>query len=95
MCVVSAIGDYTAKEWKHWIYRPEPWNPVIVPPNPVSREEFEELKDKLEELKTLLLAAKAYDEKTSQPHCEVEDKVAVIKKLMEYFGVDSKDIFDE
>jgi hypothetical protein len=102
MCTVSYVSDYARREWEDWVFKPQPGTtgypalgPYVVPPKPVSREEFEELKAKVEELKTLLLAAKAYDEKTGQPHCEAEDKVAVLKKIADYFGVDLKEVFDD
>jgi hypothetical protein len=105
MCAVSQVGDYATREWEGWIYRPSTSSPstgpnpfltpiVVKPPTEVSREEFDTLKKKVEELHTLLLAAKKYDEVTDQPHCEVDDKVAVIKKIAEYFGVDMKDVFE-
>jgi cell division FtsZ-interacting protein ZapD len=57
----------------------------------VSQEEFNKLKAELEELKKLLIAAKIFDEKTGQPHCEAEDKVALLKRVADALGVDIKD----
>jgi NTP pyrophosphatase (non-canonical NTP hydrolase) len=70
-------------------------SPVLTPPANVSREEFETLKKRVEELHELLKAAKKYDDATNQPHCEVDDKVAILKQLAAYFDVDMKDVFDE
>ena len=97
MCTVSNIGDYWNKQWpeKH------PWVDSYVQPNPIpfptlnngpTREEFNALKRDLEALKKLLEAAKKLDEETNQPHCEHEDKVALIKKMAELVGVDLKDV---
>jgi hypothetical protein len=102
MCTVSNIGDYGRREWDEWIKYPGKLNPVpgyypqpvVTPPKDITREEFEALKKRVEALHELLLAAKKYDEQTDQPHCEADDKVAVIKKIAEYFGVDMKDVFD-
>ena len=33
-----------------------------------------------------------YDEEYTEPHCEVDEKVAFIKKLAEYVGVDLTDV---
>lgn len=94
MCVVSSIGDY----WKNNLPDKYPWvEPYVGGAGtynyiPVSREEFDALKKDVEELKKLLQAAKEYDEKTGQPHCEHEDKIALIKKIAELVGVDMKDV---
>ena len=61
--------------------------------NPVLREEFEKLKSDMEELKELLRAARKYDEATGQKNCEMEEKIAFIKKMAEYVGVDMTDVF--
>lgn len=99
MCVVSNIGDY----WSRRVPEDYPWvipriDPLPTGPNPfnmnpVSREEFDKLKRDVEELKKLLIAGKEFDEKTGQPHCEHEDKIALIKKIAELVGVDMKDVF--
>lgn len=93
MCVVSNVGDY----WRDKLPNTHPW----ISPNPnqpflynqPTREEFEQLKREIQELKLLLQAAMRYDEKTNQPHCEQEEKIALIKKLAEYVGVDLSDVF--
>jgi hypothetical protein len=64
---------------------------VVLPV--VSRQEFDALKAEVESLKKLLRAAKIYDEETGQPDCEMDDKVALIKKIAEFVGVDMKDVF--
>lgn len=99
MCVVSNIGDY----FKDNIPKRHPWvtpytNPQWIPSQtiPVSpgptKEEFEALKKEVEALKELLKAAQIFDEKTDQPHCEHEDKIALIKKIAELVGVDLEDV---
>jgi len=65
----------------------------LAPRYPPTREEFDELKRSVEALKELLLAAKEYDRKMGEPDCEMEDKVALIKKLAEVVGVDLSQIF--
>jgi hypothetical protein len=48
----------------------------------------------MEELRKLLVAAKDFDVVTGQPDCEVDDKVALIKRLAELVGVDMSDVFN-
>lgn len=98
MCTVSNIGD----GWGKTFPPNHPWiQPYIDPSSPpipspiligVSREEFEALRKEVQELKKLLKAAKHFDEVTGQPDCEVDEKVALIKKIAEYVGVDLSDV---
>jgi len=76
-----------------WIHR----NPVIQPQVtdstyvieiPVTRFEFDALKEEVESLKKLLQAAKIYDEETGQPNCEIEEKMQMIKEYAESLGVE-------
>ena len=89
MCVVSMVGDY----YKDRTY-PTIWpNSTEAYPSPVAnKKEFDELKKSVEELKELLKAAKKYDEKLNEPHCETDEKVAFLKKVAEWVGVDLKDV---
>lgn len=96
MCVVSMVGDFYGdkfkkEEWKGIF----PINPGYFPPSGVTREEFEKLKKEVEEMKDLLKRAKEYDQRTSQPDCEMEDKVAILKKVAQLVGVDLTEIFKE
>lgn len=93
MCMVSNIGD----QWKDQF--PEKWPqipmyPVSLPAE-VSRADFEALKKEVEELKKLLKAASDFDKATGQPHCELDDKVKLIKQIAKLVGVDLGDVFDE
>ena len=93
MCVVSYVGDMYAKGFK------DKWNKVTGVPNtftletPVTREEFEALRQEVTELRKLLQAAKAFDKATGQPDCETDEKVDFIKSLAEFVGVDMRDVF--
>lgn len=100
MCTVSMVGDY-------YIHRtlPETFPGVDTykinswPIRDLGLEidglklDVSLLKIQIEELKKLLLAAKAYDEALGEPDCEVDEKVALIKKLAEIVGVDMKEVF--
>lgn len=97
MCVVSMVGDHYSD-----IFKPQPWfEPIKQWPSPndaklleyVTRAEFEALKRQVEEMKALLLRAKEYDERNNEPHCEMEDKVALLKRVAEAVGVSLEDVF--
>jgi hypothetical protein len=62
---------------------------------PVSRQEFDDLKKDVEECLALLRKAKEYDEKNNEPNCELEEKVALIKKVAELVGVNIEGVFQE
>lgn len=95
MCMVSNIGtDWTRTFPQSYPNVPRPipstWH---ITTDGVSRADFDKLKREVEELKKLLVAAKAYDEATGQPDCEMEEKVDLIKRVAEAVGVDLEDVF--
>lgn len=98
MCVVSNIGDnYRDNFEKRW---PEIWPSVkpgnpIAPflPAPITRQEFDALKNEVEELKKLLEAAQRFDVATGQEDCHMDEKVELIKNLAKPVGVSVDDIF--
>lgn len=104
MCVVSFIGDEYARDFpKRW---PQvPIEPVIVPGTgtgttfevdiPITRKEFNALKEEVEALKELLKAAKVFDEVSGQPDCEMEEKVDLIRRIADFVGVDLEEVFGE
>lgn len=95
MCTVSAVGDEWGKTF------PDRWPSVPVYPSTtttiylteVTKEDFEALKKEVEDLKRLLLAAKAFDEATGQPDCEMDEKVELIRQIADLVGVDVDDVF--
>ena len=99
MCIVSNVGTgwgETFPDRYPWI---QPYVQPLAPPIPVtvpgvSQEEFDRLKREVEELRKLLVAAKAFDAATGQPDCEVDEKVALIRKVAEYVGVDLEDVLE-
>jgi len=97
MCVVSNIGDFWGKTAPER-YPSIPWTdptPTVTVTSGVSQYEFDKLKKEVEELRKLLLAAKEYDEATGQPDCEVDEKVALIRRIAEFVGVDMSDVFPD
>lgn len=59
----------------------------------ISKKDFDALRKEVEELKKLLLAAKAYDEATGQKDCEIDEKVELIRQVAELVGVDVDEVF--
>lgn len=99
MCAVSSVGQYwTDSLPKHYPSIPfqgggvgaggQQWQSYVT------QEQFQQLRNEIQELKTLLLAAKKFDESTGQPDCEAEEKVALIKQIAKLVGVDMKDVFN-
>jgi hypothetical protein len=99
MCVISAVGGEFGRTFPDRYPTIQPGihtTPYIPPtPTPVTRAEFEALRLEMQELRKVLLAAKAFDEATGQPDCEMEEKVTLIKRLAELVGVSMDDIFPE
>jgi len=98
MCVVSMIGDHYRDKFTN----PQQWpgiqpyvNPsqrVFESPDPVSRREFEALKLEVAEMKLLLARAREYDQRNGEPACEMEEKVAILRRAAELVGVGLGDV---
>ena len=96
MCVVSMVGDFYSEKFKQPDWRTIfPITTGELPTTGVSRDEFEKLKKEVEEMRELLKRARDYDSRTNQPDCEMEDKVAILKKVAKLVGVDLSDIFKQ
>ena len=89
MCVVSMIGDHFNDKFKQPYYQ-QIWTTSGHP----TQEEFDELKNQVEEMKALLKKAKIYDEENNEPNCEMEDKMALLRKVAEAVGVDLDDVLN-
>lgn len=97
MCVVSMVGDHFHDKWKDKQFPgPGTW-PNMYPPlnSGISRTEFEALKKEVEEMKQLLIRAVEYDKRTNQPHCEMEEKIATLKRVAQLVGVDLEEVFSK
>lgn len=89
MCAYSAIVD----NWRENV--PDRYPNTFPPQAPlswpviaeVSRAEFDALKREVEELKTLLEAAKKFDAATGQPNCEMEEKVELLRRVADHLGI--------
>lgn len=60
---------------------------------PVSREEFDQLRKDVLEMKELVKRAMKYDKDNNQADCENEDKVKLIRQIAEAVGVNVDDVF--
>jgi hypothetical protein len=81
------IGDHFNDKWKQ-----PPYQQIITNIPDVSRAEFEALKREVEEMKALLKRAKEYDEKNNEPNCEIEEKMAMLRKFADAVGIDLDDV---
>lgn len=92
MCMVSNIGDIYGKKWQDQYPPSPPFTQFYLPPE-VTKVEFGALKKEVSALKELLLAAKKFDEATGQPDCEMETKIAILRKVAEAVGVNLDEVF--
>lgn len=98
MCAVSMISDHYQQKWQPTTYQQGTGisnNPFVYfqAQQQVTQQQFDELKKEVLEMKALLLAAKAYDEKNHQSDCEMKDKVVVLQKIAQLVGVSLEDVF--
>jgi hypothetical protein len=98
MCMVSNIGDEWGKtfpqKWPQFPHEDTTSPAPIVIREGVSQADFDALKKEVEELKKLLAAAKEFDARTGQPHCEMDAKVKLIKEIAKLVGVELGDVFE-
>lgn len=88
MCMISVVSDDASRRWA----RDFDWAQGFTVPQ-VTKSEFDALRNEVAELKKLLLQAKEYDRATGQPDCEMEDKIAMLRKMAEFVGVDLSEVF--
>jgi len=107
MCVVSMVGDFYRDQWepKPWFPYVIPTIPTgpITPGQQtsgvstsftlgVTREEFDDLKRQVMEMKELLQRAKLYDERNNEPDCEIDEKMDLLRRVAAAVGVDLDDV---
>lgn len=101
MCVVSMIADHYWDKTRPYLPQqiPDPLipkpanNPEDIFNPPVRKQEFEELKRMMEEMKQLLIKAKIYDEENNEPHCEKPELIAALKLIAKSVGVSLEEVF--
>lgn len=81
---------------------PSPYQPYTSPnedilsklfKREITRQEFDDLKKEVEEMKKILTLAAEYDKRNNEPHCEMEQKVDLLKKMAGLFGISLDDVF--
>lgn len=92
MCVYSMIGDHYNDKWKEQYPTVVGTGTGSINIYSVSREEFEELKKDVAEMKALLKRAKIYDEEHGEPDCQKDEKIALLRKMAELVGIDLEDV---
>lgn len=94
MCSVSMVGDHYRDLWKDnpLTRQPNLTAPIFVQGNGPSRDEFNELKRQVEEMKLLLARAKKYDEDNGEPECEIDEKMDLLRKVAKLVGIELDDV---
>ena len=106
MCVVSMVIDHSRDKWqeKDWINLPRwpvttPGVPMpSLPPQPsllnplLTKQEFDEFKKDFEDFKKLVLRALKYDEMNNEPHCEMDFKAELVRRVAQELGVSIDDL---
>jgi hypothetical protein len=102
MCFSSAVGDYhkgvLPVQFPAWFDSTQnPISglpgPVFLPPKDVTRDEFNVLKKRIDEIAQQLQKAHELDIATEQPDCPADEKVRLIREMAKHFDVDLKDVF--
>lgn len=93
------VSDHYIEKWQ-----PQPWFVPIMPglpnaapiPIPLSelatKQEIEEIRRDVAEMKFLIQRAIKYDKAHDEPHCEIEDKVALLRAVAKAVGVNLDDV---
>lgn len=100
MCVVSMIGDHYNDKWNQPDYqdifkRLGQQTSTVKYEFGVPRSEFDALKKEVEEMKELLKRAIEYDKKNDEPDCQLEGKIATLRKIAELVGVNLDDVLKQ
>jgi hypothetical protein len=85
------IGDHYRDKWRN-LSGPYFPNTLQQWPTFPTRAEFDELKRQVEEMKELLKRAKKYDEDNGEPNCELDEKMAILRKVAEMVGISLDDV---
>jgi hypothetical protein len=81
------VGDHYRDRWTEPKYYP-----IIQEPQYATREEIEALREEVLQMRQLLERALEYDRKNNEPECQLEEKIAMLKKVAEIVGVDLTDL---
>lgn len=94
MCAVSFVGDAYQRHfnelplWKY-NYQPIAGGGAGAEPAPsVSKQDFDELKKKVEEMIEMMKAARQFDIVTKQDGCEMDEKVKFLQGVADLVGLE-------
>lgn len=95
-CMVSNVGDMWGQRLPQK-FPQIPWDQLqgLGQFPPVTRAEFDALKSEIAEMKEMLRRAKAFDEKIGSPNCEVEEKMALLRKIADLVGLSLDDVLGQ
>lgn len=65
--------------------------PIVIQPE-VTKEQFDELKKEVLEMKELLKRAIKYDQDNGEPECQIEEKMELLRKVAEMVGISLDDV---
>jgi len=93
MCVSSMIGDYFGDKFTE---KPQQQQPLTWPypfdGEKPTKQEFDDLKKEVLEMKELLKRAIKYDKENNQPNCEIDEKMEFLKQVAGLVGIDLGDV---
>ena len=89
MCVASMVGDFYHEKWQQPFYTWTTTNNIEY----ATKEDVESLRKEVLEMKELLKRAIKYDRDNGEPDCQLEEKIATLKKIAEIVGVDIEEVF--
>lgn len=98
MCVVSMVMDDYVDRWgrRYWPgIQPSTGSGTVLDNMSWTLPSAGPTQQELEEFRRLLERAREYDKRMNQPDCELEEKVATLKKLAAQLGVNLDDILKE
>lgn len=77
------------------IQSPDISNAELLEKMTLLQKQFDEIKAAVAEMKNILLVAAEYDRKNNEPHCEMDEKVEVLKKIAKWVDIDLSEVFDK
>ncbi len=91
MCVVSMVGDFYGRKFEPFIQTQQTitWEPtpqIVLRPE-ITREEFDQLRRDVQDMKKLLKMALKYDRDHDQPGCQIEEKIDLLRQVAKIVGV--------
>ena len=87
MCVVSMIFEHYEDKWDRYSWYPKNPSPPFIPIT-IPKDDIEDIKKDLEELKRLIKRGRKYDIANNQPDCESDEKSRIIRHIASACGME-------